>query len=64
MNKPIIVCGVTNMDGTPVQYTKEQQEEFCKNIAGNEYDVIFDETNSIPNLMKSIITYKTIESYE
>jgi hypothetical protein len=27
MNKPIIICGVTNTDGIPVQYTKEQQEE-------------------------------------
>ena len=64
MSKPIIICGVVDMEGNPVKYTKEQQEEFCKKVAGDEYEAIFDETNSIPNLMKSMITDKTIESYE
>ena len=28
MNKPIIFCGVTNMDGTPAKKTKEESDEF------------------------------------
>ena len=56
MSKPIIFCGVTNMDGTPAKKTKEESDEFVKIMSNNgEYDVIYDETNTIPNIMKSFI---------
>lgn len=56
MNKPIVYCGVTNMDGTPAKRTKEETERFVKMMSNNgEYDIIYDETNTIPNVMKSLI---------
>lgn len=56
MNKPIVYCGVTNMDGTPAKRTKEETERFVKMMSNNgEYDVVYDETNTIPNVMKSLI---------
>jgi hypothetical protein len=59
MNKPIIICGVTNIDGTPAKRTKEENDAFVKMMSDNgKYDVIYDETNTIPNIMNSLI--KTI----
>ncbi len=56
MNKPIVYCGVSNMDGTPAKRTKEETDQFVKMMSNNgEYDVIYDETNTIPNVMKSLI---------
>lgn len=56
MNKPIVYCGVSNMDGTPAERTKEETEIFVKMMSNNgEYDVIYDETNTISNVMKSLI---------
>ena len=56
MSKPIIYCGVTNIDGTPAKRTKEEIDKFVKMMSNNgEYDVIYDETNTIPNVMKSLI---------
>jgi hypothetical protein len=53
MNKKIIICGVTDMDGKPVKKTKEEQEEFCKKMGGDDTIVIYDETNAMmPPLMK------------
>lgn len=44
-NKPIILCGVTDMYGNPIKMTEEEQNEFTKKVGGNEYCAIFCDTH-------------------
>lgn len=56
MKKPLIICGVTDMEGNAVKKTKEEQEAFIKMMSNNgEYDVIFDETNGTLKLMNGLV---------
>lgn len=53
--KPIIICGVMNMDGTPAKRTKEETERFITMMSNNgEYDVIYREDTIIPDTMSII----------
>lgn len=64
-NKPIIICGVSNMFGTPVKKTKEEIEQFKSMMSSNgEYDVIYDETNTIPSIMTTIAVLSQINKDE
>jgi hypothetical protein len=59
--KGLIICGIIDMYGNPVKRTEEEQKEFCDKLSNNgEYNVIFDETNTIPNLMKNILPKNNI----
>jgi len=56
MYKPIIICGVSNPDGTPVERTKEETDKFIEMMSDNgKYEVIYDKTNIIPNMMQTLI---------
>lgn len=50
-----IYCGVEDSDGNPVKMSKEQEEEFIKNMSCNgKINVVFRKDSAIPNMMKSI----------
>jgi hypothetical protein len=58
--KPRIICGVTDMDGAPVKKTKEEIEQFTSMMSNDgEYEVNYDETNTIPKAMSILagLTY-------
>ena len=53
--KPLVFCGVTNMDGTPAQMTEEEKERFTKMCSNDgEYNAVFCEDNSIPKAMEEL----------
>lgn len=61
--KPTIICGITNMDGIPVERTKEEIEQFKEMMNSNgEYNVIFDDTNTIPIVMNTIAMLSHIDN--
>ena len=39
--KPMVFCGVINMDGTPAILTEEEKKEFAKNVGGNQFDAVY-----------------------
>ena len=53
--KPLVFCGVTNMDGTHAQITEEEKERFTKMCSNDgEYNAVFCEDNSIPKAMEEL----------
>lgn len=60
-DKPIIFCGVNDMDGNPVKMSKEEQEEFTKKVAGDEFNAVFCEDNLIPKIMELMILKKSLK---
>ena len=53
--KPMVFCGVINMDGTPAKMTEEEKERFVKMCSNNgQYNAVFCEDNSIPKAMEEL----------
>lgn len=58
LDKPIVFCGVLDMNGEPVKMSKEEQEQFTKKVSGDEFNAVFCEDNFIPKLMESMTLNK------